>query len=158
MKYENITRELVTRFNQRCVKSPDNGCWLWLGAKNRGGYGQITIPGTKKNITTHRLAYLIGYGVLPEGLNVCHHCDTPACVNPMHLFLGTHKDNVQNKLDKGRFSGGGVGTNNGHAKLTEKQVLAIRIAKGTQSKIAKQFGISQSSVSLIKSERNWSHI
>lgn len=158
MKYSEITRELVIRFNQRHVKQENNGCWLWTSPPNRGGYGQITIPGTKKNITAHRLSYLIAYGNLPEELNVCHHCDTPACVNPMHLFLGTHKENVQNKLDKARFSGGGVGIKNGHAKLTEEEVYEIRAAKGTQKDIGKRYGLSQSAISLIKSGINWKTI
>ncbi len=83
-----------------------NGCWEWLGARLKSGYGFSKricyIQGKKKNSTSHRLFYEKFKGKIPEGLFVCHKCDNPICCNPDHLFLGTAKDNVRDMMNKGR--------------------------------------------------------
>jgi len=79
-------------------KSDD--CWLWKKCKNKNQYGHITYGGL--GYQTHRLAYTLAKGPIPKGLLVCHTCDTPACCNPDHLFLGTAKDNAADMISKGR--------------------------------------------------------
>jgi HNH endonuclease len=79
----------------------DDGCWLWFGPKHRQGYGHIKIKG--KMHTAHRLMFQYFYGVDPGEYKVCHTCDTPACVRPNHLFLGTQLDNVRDCIAKGRL-------------------------------------------------------
>ena len=74
-------------------------CWIWSGAKNRKGYGEFRLD---KNYSAHRLAYMIIYGEIEDNLHVLHKCDNTSCVNPGHLFLGTHKDNMQDKVNKER--------------------------------------------------------
>lgn len=85
---------------QHVEKSPEpDGCWLWRGyAPN--GYGRMSIAGHMQS--THRIAYRLFVAPIPEGLDVCHRCDTPACVNPAHLFVGTRQDNLDDMVDKGR--------------------------------------------------------
>ena len=78
----------------------ENGCWLWQRAKTNQGYGSLVIGGERWK--AHRLAYSVFRGPIPEGLYVCHKCDVPQCVNPYHLFLGTHSDNMQDASKKGR--------------------------------------------------------
>ena len=80
-------------------KGDPSGCWLWMGYKV-GGYGSIRVGGRNRRV--HRLVYELLVGPIPVGLLVCHHCDTPACCNPAHLFLGTQKANMQDASAKGR--------------------------------------------------------
>ena len=79
----------------------DDGCWLWFGPKHKQGYGQIKINGRMHKAS--RLMYEYFYGVKPEKWKVCHTCDTPSCVRPNHLFLGTQLDNVRDCIAKGRM-------------------------------------------------------
>ena len=88
------------RFKARCDITPE-GCWIWQGAKNQYGYG--TMIHARKQWLTHRWAYTQWRGTIPAGLCVCHSCDTPACVNPDHLWLGTHQDNMRDRNRKGRL-------------------------------------------------------
>ena len=81
----------------------ESGCWIWLQHLNAYGYGAITVD--KKVVGAHRVAYQEFIGSIPESMCVCHECDIPACINPNHLFLGTHADNMKDKADKGRISG-----------------------------------------------------
>lgn len=100
-------------------------------------------------IYAHRLAYELKNGAIPDGLWVLHRCDNPACCNADHLFLGTHSDNMQDMVSKGRSL---KGNDSPHAKLSEANVGDIRrrIAAGeTQAAIARSFGVSQQHVSKI---------
>jgi len=93
-------------------------------------------------------------GSIPDGLFVLHSCDDTLCGNPDHLFLGTHQDNMDDMMKKGR-SADQRGERNANAKLTRKQVVEIRKARGSQEAIARRFGITQSMVSKIKLRQNW---
>lgn len=91
-------------WQDRLIPEPNSGCWLWEGAVNSDGYGEIRRD--RKNFKVHRLAWEEANGPIPRGLNVCHTCDVPACCNPGHMFLGTQLDNVTDMRVKGRFKGG----------------------------------------------------
>lgn len=142
----------IETFWSRVEPDLNSGCWIWSGSFANNGYGRIDIAG--RRVSAHRLAYEVTFGTIPAGMCVCHRCDTPACVNPDHLFLGSNADNVADKVAKGRTA---RGEGAGRAKLTEDQVKEIRSLRGTlsQSQIAKHFGIIQPHVSSIMTGRAW---
>jgi len=84
------------------IEKTENGCWLWLAAKRgKSGYGCIKVNG--KTIDSHRMSYIIHNGEIPNKLFVCHTCDVRLCVNPQHLFLGSHSINMKDAYNKGRL-------------------------------------------------------
>src|ERR1700694_5169324 len=116
---------LYERIFNRVEKNEETGCWIWLGAKNKKGYGSIGSSPYTKDSQTHRISWVLHFGPIPDGLHVLHRCDTPACVSPHHLFLGTNQQNVDDKMSKGRFKPN-KGAQHGRAILTDEQVLEIR--------------------------------
>lgn len=94
---------LEERFWSKVEKSKD-GCWLWTGSVNNRGYGRINRCG--KSVYAHRVSYELAFGSIEDGMSVCHGCDTPACVRPSHLFVGTQKQNSEDMVAKGRHHNG----------------------------------------------------
>lgn len=80
----------------------EDACWEWMGRLHKGGYGRFAVDKRHKGGYAHRQAYELSVGPIPEGLFVCHHCDNRKCVNPKHLYAGTHEDNVRDMLERGR--------------------------------------------------------
>jgi len=135
----------------------DNDCWNWELTVNDGGYGQTTKAefGTS---AAHRIAWQYTNGKLDSPIFVLHKCDNPKCCNPKHLYLGTHRDNMDDMVNRNRRKGKGCGAANGRAKLTQEQAEEIREhykkCKISQEKIAGWYGISQRAVSaIIRNER-----
>lgn len=135
---------------------PFSGCWIWLGGTRRKGYGIVNING--KSQQAHRASYQISVGEIPQGLCVCHTCDNPPCVNPKHLFIGTHAENRRNAATKGRLP---RGENHSQAKLLKEDVIAIvkLLALGkSHSVIGKRFEVSAAMIGHINRRENWVHI
>lgn len=162
-----ICEHLREILDSRSIPEPNSGCLLWIGHVSQKGYGQFHRSG--KQISAHRTAYEIFVGPIPDGLLVCHRCDTPSCINPDHLFVGTPSDNIRDMIQKGRgkgknpragksWNGARRGERNPRAKISEEQVLTIRADPRPQSVIAAEYGISQSAISRIKRRQDWSHL
>lgn len=147
------------------VERGEGACWLWTGALNAYGYGQISRPGKRGgNVTAHRAIFeLHSGGPIPDGLFVLHRCDTPKCVNPAHLFLGTQADNIADMMAKGRCRSRGLsGERNGIAKLNEETVRRIRerYAAGgvSQQQLADEAGVTRAAISAVLTRKNWGHV
>lgn len=94
-------KSLYEKFNERWIPEPNTGCWLWTHGSLVAGYG--VIQDGNKSLKAHRVSYELFIGQIGKGLFVCHKCDTPACVNPNHLWLGTCKDNLRDAVKKKRM-------------------------------------------------------
>lgn len=94
---------LHLRFWRR-VERVESGCWLWRGSLDGGGYGQISTAQGFAPAKAHRVSWEMRNGPIPDGMVVCHTCDTPACVNPDHLFIGTQQDNMRDCSRKNRIN------------------------------------------------------
>ena len=146
-------KTLEERFWSKVDRKDPAECWEWQAGKFSQGYGQFSVGA--KNKLAHRVSYELAHGPIPEGLVVRHKCDNPCCVNPDHLELGTHENNMDDRASRGR---GAKGEAQGGAKLTEDVVRAIRLDGRLQVEIAASYGISQITVSRIKRRSSWSHI
>lgn len=154
-------RSLAERFWQYVNKT--DSCWLWTGATSRGGYGVINAGGNSdKILRAPRVSWALHNGPIPDGLSICHRCDNPPCVNPLHLFVGTIRDNNVDMWRKGRQSPPPqlIGSQNPQAKLTAQQVQEIRARykRGTrQVACVREYGIAQSLIWRIVHGRTWQY-
>lgn len=156
-----VAEPIETRF-MRFVAKRDNGCWEWTGSSTRG-YGRIIAgsraDGTRSYMMAHRLSYLLFRGEIGE-FYVCHHCDNRRCVNPDHLFLGTHTDNVRDAMSKGLIPAL-KGESSGRAKLREADLGTIRslVGEGRSFRsLARQFGVCHSTIARAFRSETWSHL
>ena len=150
---------------ERSTPEPNTGCWLWDRCVNNCGYGQLSIGGRKRY--AHRASYEAFIGTIGDGLDVCHRCDTPSCVNPAHLFAGTRVDNMRDCAAKGRNNSqthpellprGGASFSRRHperlsrgdrhycSKLSSESVREIRrraSAGESYASLAREFGVTR---------------
>ncbi len=160
------TPDFFERFDHLIQPEPNTGCWLWLAAATTGrksvgvGYGCFVAGrrnGKNYLVYAHRAAYEAVHGQgSAHGLLIRHSCDMPLCVNPGHLSTGTHKDNAQDMVRRGRAL---HGRRSPWARLSEQHVSDIRRLAGRvrQSDLAERYGVSQSLVSLITRGERWRH-
>lgn len=133
--------------------SPDS-CWEWAGSIAKNGYGVIALPG-RKQVKAHRAVYAMFYGEPGQDKLVCHSCDNKKCVNPGHLFSGTHLDNVTDMVVKARHS---HGSRHPDAKLSDSDVRDIRSSQLPTRDLMRRYGLSKSQVSKIRSGAAWRHV
>lgn len=174
IKIPNIKKKDQIRFwsKAQLTANPET-CWEWGAAKDKKGYGRFSLN-FKEKYMAHRMAYFL-HNKKPIGnLLVCHNCDNPGCINPNHLFLGTHADNFNDMKKKGRSCKGERhrnqkypekrqrGETNGASVLNDGQVLAIRQEYSTGSfmikEVAHKYGVSATATSQIIHRKTWKHI
>ncbi len=150
--------QMCGQFHEKYEIVEPGGCWVWMGATDRDGYGRLQTgsraSGNRLVLRAHRVSYEIAFGSIPNGLCVLHRCDNPPCVNPEHLFLGTNADNSADMVRKGRASKL-RGENHHSTKITDLQVAEIRSLNETLThrEIATRFGISRGHVTNLTSEK-----
>jgi|CXWL01.1.fsa_nt_gi hypothetical protein len=138
-------------------------CWEWNGTINNYGYG-VMYQYRAKRILAHRMSWIIYKGEIPDDKCILHKCDNRRCVNPDHLFLGSRDDNNKDMVSKGRHNpygsrtGKTAGEQHGGSKLTEKDVKMIRNSDQSGSELARQLGVSKTTICDIKKRRIWRHI
>jgi len=149
----------LASFLNKLVK--DDNCLEWKAAKNDRGYGQFFVD--EKVVYAHRWIYEQVYGPIPDGYDVCHHCDNPSCVRPQHLFAGTRLDNVRDMDSKGRGSyTAHAGSRHGMSKLTEEDVVEIRrqyaMGQYTYQEIAAYYDVGWTTIQKIVTRTTWTHV
>ena len=166
---------LLDRFWSKVKKT--SRCWLWTGAvvSQRGGYGVIHLDRNNSATHVHRLSYILHCGNIPSGYCVCHKCDTPSCVRPSHLFIGTHADNLADMRAKGRHAHGRThgsythpecwarGEKVGSARLKKSQVRKILklyySGRYTQRDLGKIFNVNpRGAIWWIVHRKSWKHL
>lgn len=150
---------LRERFDEKWKICPDTGCWIWIASRLIDGYGKIKVAGIPAR--AHRVSWELYRGPIPEGICVLHHCDTPPCVRPDCLFLGTMADNNADRDAKGRTvvpQGEQVGL----SKLTAPKVMKIRFMYSsggiTQVELGAIFGVHNGVISRIINRKAWAHV
>jgi len=135
-------------------------CWAWTGALTP--YGSFTAH---KQVRAHRFSWELHCCSIPAGIHVLHHCDNPKCVNPSHLFLGTHTDNMQDMIAKGRFvshqSARPHGEKHALAKLTDADVVRIRemnLNGESQARLGSLFNVNSSTIGHVVRRETWKHV
>jgi hypothetical protein len=152
---------LVEIIEAKSIPEPNSGCWLWLGyiAVSRSphylSYGRLGWNG--RSYPAHRLSWLAHRGPIPGGMVVMHKCDNPGCVNPEHLKLGTHQENMADMVNKGR-QGRLPGAANGRAKLSAEQVREIRASTLDWKALGSQYGVHPETIIKIRAGRRWKNV
>jgi hypothetical protein len=141
------------RFLEKALPEPNSGCWLWTGEHRFDGYGECWAFGRRE--MAHRAAFREFVCDIPDGAMVIHSCDTRCCVNPDHLRLGTHRDNMDDLIKRGRGLRGSKNCNN---KLTQQDVRDIRASPLSQRAVAQFYEVSQALISKIRRREHWHYV
>ena len=136
------------------MKQTDSGCWEWRGSSSKG-YGRFRFSASGPWVRAHRHSFELLNGAIPEGQIVCHRCDNPPCINPNHLFLGTHHSNAIDRESKGRGNSGRKYFRLRGGRLSQSQVIAIRSNLKSNGEIAADYGVSSQYVGRIKRGKMW---
>lgn len=144
---------IVALFLKKMKPNNTTGCWEWTAAVC-DGYGRVRFQG--KMQLAHRVSFELHFGSIPDGPLVCHRCDNPICVNPEHLFLGSHSDNMADMAHKGRRRGITAvhGERHGRAKITDADVATIRSSGQSSVALAREFDVSDRQIRHIRAGKS----
>lgn len=150
-----VAIDWLDRFWSKVCPEPNSGCWLWAASTDKDGYGQVYDHRTRTTGRAHRKAYELAYGVFDLCAVVRHKCDTPSCVNPSHLELGSVQENVDDAVSRGLVP---IGEKNGRAKLTKSGVQEIRASSESGPVLARRFKVSRTQIYRVRSRESWGHV
>lgn len=158
--WKSVTAELLLRrLHERIAKEPETGCWLWIGQRSKSGYATFWI--FKKNFRVHRLMAWMYLGYDDDGKHeVCHRCNIKLCVNPTHLYIATHAQNMRDAAHDGLIPKR-KGEKAAHAILTELQVKdAMAAVRGgmTHRAVAAIYAVDRTTITAIMRGKNWKHL
>jgi hypothetical protein len=162
-KAKKADEDAAMRFMRRVNMAKGDECWTFQGRLSNKGYAtfdwRAPWEDRSRGHPASRMMWLILNGRIPDDLEVCHSCDNPACCNPEHLWLGTHKENMEDMSKKGRGGKAGrKGSAHHGAKLREADVLAIRTATASISDLARQYAVTEENIHRILKRKTWTHI
>lgn len=148
-----IETNVLNRFWKKVDTAGAGGCWIWLAGCSGDGYGAFRLTNPRRQVAAHRYSYEVSYGPIPDDMQVRHDCDNPKCVNPEHLVLGTHEDNMRDKSERKRVHA----DRNPNTHLTWEDVRLIRMMypRFDQPTIAALFGIKRLAVGRIIRGVTW---
>lgn len=165
MDKRTIKRPIEERFWDKVKKTEDiDDCWEWQASLDKTGYGYFSF--NKKCTSAHRAVWRITFGEIEKHLMICHKCDNRKCVNPNHLYKGTHDDNMKDMFDRKRNVSPPItrGESRTSSKLTDIKVKEIRerlkmpIKWGDIAEIARNYGVSTKLIYNIKNGKVWRHV
>ena len=149
-------RSLYERLDSKLEPDLNGGCLLWSGAVTPHGYGVIGLGQRFLGLGyAHRVAFERAFGEVPDGLQVCHRCDTLSCCNPEHLFGGSPQANTADMVQKRRHA---YGERNGHAKLTDVAVQSIRRDRRSGVALVEAYGVSANAICQARRAITWKHV
>lgn len=163
-----FTEKQIRNFHGKVTSGTPDECWPWIGSREKKGYGSLsaTVRGRYSGFKAHRVAFYMATGVDPINSSVCHSCDNPPCVNPAHLFIGTHDDNMKDMARKkrGRYCPDDrrlKGESLPFTKLTEDSVRLLRTLPAgwiNMSQVARDLGVDRSTISNVVNYIDWRHV
>lgn len=145
---------LSEKIEKHTIRIPETGCWIWMASLNTGGYGKTGL-GRGSYLAAHRVSYENKFGPIPKDKFALHTCDIKCCVNPDHIFLGTQKENMADKVKKNRQA---RGEKHGTHKLTDVQVMRIKSSNEKPIDLAKEFNCSIITIRQIRNGLYWKHL
>lgn len=148
-----MSPEQIARFWSLAAQTAPDDCWLWQGSHHKDGYGNFS----GHSGGAHRVAWKLINGPIPPGLLVCHRCDVRRCVNPSHMFLGTHLDNTRDMIAKARQKPP-HGERLPQSKLSVEKVRAIRASTEPAQMLAARYGVTRLTIYGVRQRRSWTHV
>lgn len=145
------------RFYEKVYKMSGDkgGCWVWTAATDSHGYGLFRLDGHGEQVRATHYSMYLHTGFMAQTLLVCHKCDHRYCVNPDHLFFGTHDDNMKDMAEKGRAA---HGSTHNKSKLSDTDIQFIRNSGLTNVALGKMLKVSHSTIARVRRGESWKHL
>lgn len=146
--------DLRIRLERNMQPCPTTGCWLFIGKQDKDGYGNLHNRSGGGDYKAHRISWESYRGPIPEGLDVAHHCDVRACINPSHLYIATRQQNLADRTARKREP---RGERCNLSKLKKSEVEEIRASQQSVAYLSGKYAVSKAQIYRIKNRENWNY-